>query len=191
MEARKQIATRQAQTEPIPPRELFLAFLSVSLRGFGGVLPWARRALVEEKKWLDEKEFAETLALCQFLPGPNVVNVSVVVGERRGGRKGAAAAFLGLLAAPAAIVILLGILYEHVGHWPSVQHALRGITAAAAGLVFAMAAKMARAPFARYPVSAIVATLAFCGAGALGLPLVWVLAAVTPLSLFLAWRNWI
>ncbi|MBV8576720.1 MAG: chromate transporter, partial [Acetobacteraceae bacterium] len=90
---------------------LFSGFFSTGISGFGGTLPWARRMLVEQRRWLTGPEFTDTLALCQFLPGPNVVNLSIAVGARFQGAAGALAAITGLLAAPVAIVIVLGVIY--------------------------------------------------------------------------------
>ena len=104
------------------PQALFLAFLSVGLSGFGGVLPFARRMLVDQKAWLDEAEFVETLALCQSLPGPNILNLSVVVGSRFAGVRGAFAALTGLTLAPVAIIIGLGLLMNALARraaWPA------------------------------------------------------------------------
>lgn len=171
-------------------RELFVAFLAVGLSGFGGVLPFARRALVERRGWLTETDFNETLALCQSLPGPNIVNMSVVVGSRFGGPRGALACVAGLVVAPVALVLVLATLWGRfgtVGHMPG---AIRGLAAAAAGLAAATTLKMARpilvgAPFSAGPI--IVA--AFVGVGLLRLPLPWVAPALAPLSVFLAWRR--
>src|SRR5438045_3970716 len=88
--------------------ELFVAFSIVSLSGFGGVLAWSRRMLVEIKQWMTPEEFNDAYALCQLLPGPNIINLSVVFGSRIRGAPGAAMALLGLLGPPVAIVALLG-----------------------------------------------------------------------------------
>ena len=99
------------------PRALFLVFLSIALSGFGGVLPFARRALVERRGWLTPDDFTETLSLCQSLPGPNVVNLSIVVGARACGWRGSLAAVAGLVGAPVLIVITLGVLYGRSAGW--------------------------------------------------------------------------
>ena len=124
-------------------RELFLRFTQVSLSGFGGVMPFARRMLVEERRWLSPEGFTDVLSLCQLLPGPNIVNVAVCVGARYHGVRGAVAAFAGLMAAPFFVVLALGALYTEYGHLPAVSALFRGISAAAAGLVVAMGIKMA------------------------------------------------
>src|SRR5207253_11364521 len=97
-----------------PPRtltELFTGFLAIGARSFGGVLPWAYRTMVEERRWMTQADFAETIGLCQFLPGPNISNASIVLGKRWFGFAGAVVAFLGLFALPFVWVMALGILY--------------------------------------------------------------------------------
>ena len=152
----------EAQSRP-DLRALFLGFSSVGLSGFGGVLPFARRMLVEQKRWMTPEEFNAQLGLCQFLPGPNVVNLAVVVGKRYGGVAGAIVAPLGLLAGPFAIVLLLALLYDRYGSLPIAQSMLRGIAAVGCGLLFAMAWRMGTAikdksiflPFSALTVTAI------------------------------------
>lgn len=123
-------------------RALFFGFSSVGLSGFGGVLPFARRMLVEDRRWMSAEEFNAQLGLCQFLPGPNVVNLAVVVGKRYGGLAGAIAAPCGLLAGPFLIVLLLAWLYDSYGNLPVAQGMLRGVAAVGCGLLFAMAWRM-------------------------------------------------
>lgn len=126
-------------------KDLFLGFSQIGLSGFGGVLPFARRLLVEERRWMTAEEFNTQLGLCQFLPGPNVMNLAVVVGKRYRGLAGAIAAPLGLLAGPFLIVLLLAWLYDRFGGLPVVQGMLRGIAFAGCGLLFAMAWRMGAA----------------------------------------------
>lgn len=126
-------------------KALFLGFSSVGLSGFGGVLPFARRMLVEERRWMTAEEFNAQLGLCQFLPGPNVVNLAVLVGKRQAGLAGAVVAPLGLLAGPMLIVLMLALLYDSYGNLPLVQSMLRGIAAVGCGLLFAMAWRMGMA----------------------------------------------
>jgi chromate transporter len=169
---------------------LFLAFLQIALSGFGGVLPWARRVLVERKAWLDEESFNESLALCQTLPGPNVVNLSIVVGSRFAGAAGALAAFAGLTLVPVAIVIAVGALYERFGEVGRISAAVSGLGAAAAGLVAATAAKMAQPLIRRRPwAAAPFIAAAFAAVGILRWPLPLVLAGLAPLSVAIAWRR--
>lgn len=126
-------------------RALFLGFSAVGLSGFGGVLPFARRMLVEQRRWMTADEFNAQLGLCQFLPGPNVVNLAVVVGKRYCGLAGAIVAPLGLLAGPFAIVLLLALFYDRYGSLPLAQSMLRGVAAVGVGLLFAMAWRMGMA----------------------------------------------
>jgi chromate transporter len=170
---------------PVPTsRELFVAFLGVGLTGFGGVLPWARRMLVEERRWLGADEFTDVLSLCQFLPGPNIVNVAVTVGGRFHGARGALAAVVGLMAAPFAIVVALGALYTSYGHVPAVESTIRGASAVAAGLLV----KMARTGLTRSS-AALVAAAAFGGIAIARFPLLAVLGVVAPLSVAAVWRS--
>ncbi len=181
-----------AESPAAPPRitELFLAFLGVGISGFGGVLPFARRMLVEQRRWMSAAEFTETLMLCQTLPGPNIVNVSVAVGSRFAGARGAAAAFLGLMGAPVAIVLALAVLYDRFGQVGRAPQLLLGLGAAAAGLVAATAGKLGwPLVTTRSLQGVLVAALIFVGVGLLRWPLPAVLGGVAPLSLFLAWRS--
>jgi len=113
--------------------EIFIAFSTISLSGFGGVLAWSRRMLVEQRQWMTAEEFNDAYALCQFLPGPNVVNLSVVFGRRIRGAAGAAVAFTGLLGPPFIIVLSIGFLYAYFGEIAALQRMLTGVAAAAAG----------------------------------------------------------
>src|ERR1700690_1717053 len=119
----------------IAPLELFLAFSQLALSGFGGVLPWAHRTLVERKGWLTQREFVDPLALGQLLPGPNIGNMAVMIGYRFAGCAGAAAAVAGLVGGPFAIMVAIGLAYRSYGASPLVEHALSGMSAVAAGLV--------------------------------------------------------
>ena len=169
---------------------LFLAFLAVGLSGFGGVLPFARRALVERRGWLTETDFNETLALCQTLPGPNIVNMSVVVGSRFAGPGGALACVTGLVVAPVVLVLVLAELWARFGAIGHVPGAMRGMAAAAAGLAAATTLKMARPILARAPLfSGPIVAAAFVGVGLLRLPLAWVALTLAPLSVFIAWTR--
>ena len=168
--------------------ELFRAFVLVSVSGFGGVLPWARRMIVERKRWMSEQEFNEAFALAQFLPGPNVVNFSVVFGARFGGTAGAAVALAGLLGPPVLIVSVLAYLYSVYGDTAALSRVLSGISAAALGLIFATIVKMGRPLLRRglHPAP-FIAAAAFVAVGPLHWPLPWVLLALAPVSVALAW----
>jgi chromate transporter len=168
--------------------QILVSFALISLYGFGGVLAWSRRMMVEERRWMTPEEFNDAYALCQFLPGPNIVNLSVVFGSRVRGAPGAAMALTGLLCPPIAIVSLLGLLYASYGDVAAVGQALAGVVAAAAGLLIATVAKMA-APILRDWCNPgfVVAAAAFVAVGPFGWPLPWVFAVLAPLSLGLAW----
>src|SRR5215475_4565424 len=129
--------------------QLFVAFVTVSLSGFGGVLAWTRRMIVERRQWMTPEEFNAAYSLCNFLPGPNIVNFSVVFGSRIAGAWGAVVALAGLLGPPVALVLVLGALYARFGAVEPVRRALGGIAPAAAGLMLANAAKMC-APLLRH-----------------------------------------
>ncbi len=166
---------------------LFRGFLSLGLMGFGGVLPLARRMLVEERRWLSAAEFADLLGLCQFLPGGNVINLAVAVGLRFRGVAGAAAALAGLLAAPSVVVVLLGTVYDRFGDHPAVRHAFAGLAAAAAGLLAGLAAKLVW-PLLRQPVPAGLAVLCFLAVAVFRVPLLPGLLVLAPFSVLV--RRW-
>lgn len=168
--------------------ELFRTFAAVSLSGFGGALPWARRMIIERKGWMTAEEFNEAFALSQFLPGPNVVNFSVVFGTRFGGAAGAAVALAGLMAPPLALVSAFAFLYGRFGDIDMISRILSGITAAAAGLLIAVAAKMAGPLFTkRWDWAPLIALLAFAGVALMRWPLPYVFAVLAPVSVALAW----
>ena len=176
---------REAIPQPSIP-ELFAAFFSMALHGFGGVLPWARRALVEEKRWMTAQEFNEAFAVSQFLPGANIVNFAVVYGGRLHGAAGAAVALAGLLIPPTVIVLTLGMLYARYGDAEALQRVLAGVAAAAAGLLLAIVVKMTQ-PLLREGIPGIVvAALAFAAVGLMRWPLPWVLIVMVPISIALA-----
>jgi chromate transporter len=167
---------------------LFLGFFSVGMFGFGGVLPWARRMAVEQKHWMTGTEFTELLGLCQFLPGGNIMNVTIALGARFHGIPGAVAAFVGLMAAPVASVIALGVIYDRYAQVPTVRHAFAGLAAAAAAMVLSNALKIA-APLRSRPLGLMVAAATFLAIAALRLPLAPVLVSMTALSTLLMWRT--
>ena len=173
-----------------PPRlsELFIAYALISLYGFGGVLAWSRRMMVEERRWLTPEQFNEAYALCSFLPGPNIVNFSVIFGSRVRGPLGGVTALVGLLGPPMVLIIVIGALYAHYGDLPALRRALIGVTAAAAGLIMSTVAKMALPLFRNRAVGGPVIALATFGAiGIAQWPLPIVLVVVLPISLALAW----
>ena len=165
---------------------LFLGFLKIGLSGFGGVMPFARRMIVEQQRWLTELEFLDVLSLSQFLPGPNIVNVSIIIGRRFCGVIGSIAACTGLMLMPLAIVLVLATLYEQVAHVEAVRGAVSGVSASASGLILATALKLAR-PLRHNSWQIGVCVVAFVGIALLRAPLLWVLAVLCPLSIAIAW----
>ncbi len=181
-----------AAPRPTPPPtvlELFIAFSIISLSGFGGVLYWSRRMLVEQRKWMTPAEFNDAYALCQILPGPTIVNLSVVFGRNIRGLPGAAVALVGLIGPGMAIVIFFGFLYAIFGTIDALQRMLTGVAAAAAGLVIGLTAKMAEPLFEErnWLVYALVVVV-FVTIGVLRWPVWWVLLVLIPLSIAIAWR---
>jgi chromate transporter len=174
-----------------PPRpglaELFAGFFTIGVCGFGGVLPWARWMIVEKRRWMTAAEFADLLGLCQFLPGGNIINVSIAVGARFRGMAGSAAAFVGLMAAPMAIVIALGVFYDRYSGLPMVHRAFAGLAATAAALVLATALKIAT-PLRSRPAGVAIAVVTVIAIAILRWPLAPVLVGMTALSMLLAWR---
>jgi chromate transporter len=170
---------------PTPPTslwELYWGFLSIGARSFGGVLPWAHRVMVEEKRWIAPADFAAVLALCQFLPGPNVGNVSVVLGRRWFGPLGSIVAFAGLMALPLVWVFGLVLLYAEFAASPAVRAVVTGVGIAGGGLFIGTALKLAR-PLARKPWG--IALVAGCfGVIALGRVSLF---AVLPVAILLGW----
>ncbi len=174
---------------PAPPSlaSLFLNFLSVGMFGFGGVLPWARRMIVEQRRWLTAAEFTDLLGLCQFLPGGNIMNVTIALGARFHGVAGSIAAFVGLMAGPVACVILLGVIYDRYSDLPLVRHGFAGLAAAASALVLANGLKIA-APLRFRPLGIAIAAVTFIVIAILRLPLPLALPVLAALSTLLQWR---
>ncbi|MDX9886114.1 chromate transporter [Thauera sp.] len=135
-------ATAAPRAHPASPLALFVAFSLLALQGFGGVLAVAQRELVDRRGWLTRLEFVELYAVAQLLPGPNVVNLSLMIGDRYFGLRGAFAAISGMLLAPLLVVLALAASYQQLAEYPAVAGALRGMGAVAAGLILAMALKM-------------------------------------------------
>ena len=163
---------------------LFVAFAKMSLAGFGGVLVWARRGIVDQHKWMTAEEFNETFALCHFLPGPNIVNLTFVFGSRFRGIAGGIAAFTGLLGPPALIVTVLAALYQRYGEIDALRRILAGVACAAIGLMLAVVFKMMMPLIRRRDlVGLLVLTAVFIAIGVLRLPLPTVLLVAIPASI--------
>lgn len=169
---------------------LFAGFFSVGICGFGGVLPWARRMMVERRRWLTGPEFTDLMGFCQFLPGPNVINVSVAYGARVHGPLGSLVAFAGLMTAPIGIVVLLAIAYDRFSGIPWVRAGFVGLAAAASGLVLSMAWKMA-SPLWRRPVAVGLAAITCLAVVGPRLPLPLVIAVMAPLGILAARKGWL
>lgn len=167
--------------------ELFITFSRITLSSFGGALFWARRAIVEHRGWLTEREFAECLTVGQLLPGPNVLNLTVLVGYRFGGWSGAAVSVLAYLGWPFLVVIGMGMLYQRFGALPQVQLALGGMSKVAAGLLLATVIKLAMV-LPRKLRPWLFCVLAFGAVGVLRWPLIWVVVALAPCAVFLSWK---
>src|SRR5712692_10737221 len=167
---------------------LFVAFAKISLAGFGGVLVWARRGIVDQHRWMTADQFNETYALCHFLPGPNVVNLSVVFGSRFRGIPGSIAAFAGLLGPPVVIVTILAALYARYGEIDALRRILAGVSCAAVGLLLSAVFRMMMPLIKRRDLIGLVILAAvFVAIGLLRLPLPAVLLVAIPLSIAIAY----
>ena len=187
-------ATPLATDRPRPqsPRDLFFSFTWLALQGFGGVLAIVQRDIVEKKKWLTPDEFLEDSAVAQVLPGPNVVNLAVMIGDRYFGLRGAAAALAGMLTVPLFVILALAVLYAHYAGNPQVAGALRGMGAVAAGLITATGVKLIPA-LRRLPLglglSLAIVAVVFAAIAGLRIPLGWVLIVVGGAACVETWRR--
>ena len=176
-----------ARLDAISRWDLFASFLKMGLLGFGGVLPWARRVIVDERRWLTDREFVEVIGLCQVLPGPNIVNFAVVFGARNRGAVGALLAVAALLFVPVVVMLLIAMFYEQVAGNPWVRDAIAAASAAAAGLILGTAARLfvqARPPLR----GMLTGGAAFVLVGILHLPLFWVIVALIAVAVVAEWR---
>ena len=177
---------------PRSKSELFIAFTWLALQGFGGVLAVAQRELVERLRWLSKEQFVELLSLSQVLPGPNVINLSLMFGDRHFGWRGALVAVAGMLAAPLVIVLALAALYLQFSSVPQVAAALRGMGAVASGLILATALKLTptlkRNPMGLWPSGLIMVSSALA-IGWLRWPLVWVVLGLGAAGFVWAWHR--
>ncbi len=172
--------------------DVFFTFNRLSLQGFGGVLAVAQRELVERQRWLSREQFLELLAVGQVLPGPNVVNMSMMIGHRFFGLSGALAGLAGMLAVPLLIVLLLASVYGHFDSHPAVHGALRGMGAVSSGLVLATAIKLLGSLRSSALGVGMASALGLAAAAAVGLahwPLWWVVVGLGSLAVALAWRR--
>lgn len=181
-----------AHPQPTSPTDLFLSFTWLALQGFGGVLAVVQRELVERKRWLTRDEFIDDWAVAQIMPGPNVVNLSLMVGSRYFGLKGALAALAGMLCVPLVMVLLLALLYAHYAAHPGVAGALRGMGAVSAGLIAATGLKLAGALTGNVlglRVCAVLGVLCFVAIAVLRWPLVYVLLGLGGVAGMMAYRK--
>ncbi|ADX46183.1 Chromate transporter [Paracidovorax avenae ATCC 19860] len=183
---------RPARPAPRDCRELFWSFTWLALQGFGGVLAVVQRELVDRKGWLTNEEFIEDWAVAQILPGPNVVNLAVMVGDRYFGWRGALSALAGMLLLPLLVLLCLAVAYARFSTHPAVAGALRGMGAVAAGLVAGVALRMAVA-LRTHPLGAAggaaLAALTFVAMAVLQWPLAVVLLAIGGAACALTWRK--
>lgn len=172
--------------------DLFVSFTWLALQGFGGVLAIVQREMVEKKRWLTADEFLEDWAVAQVLPGPNVINLALMIGDRYFGLRGAVAAVAGMLAVPLVVILALAVLYAHYAGNPQVAGALRGMGAVAGGLIAATGIKLIPA-LRKHPLGFGVClgfvALVFGAIAFARIPLGWVLLAVGGVACVWTWRK--
>ena len=177
---------------PASLTELFIAFTTLALQGFGGVLAIAQRVLCEDRRWLTRDEFVEILAVGQVLPGPNVVNVSLMIGDRFFGWRGAVVALTGMLAVPLVVVLVLAALYMEFAQIPAVAGALKGMGAVAAGMVVGTALKLTPVlrtnPMGK-TACLLIGALGFACIALMRWPLIWVLPVLGLVACAFAWTR--
>lgn len=180
------------RAQPRSPGDLFLSFTWLALQGFGGVLAVVQRELVEKKRWMTTEEFVEDWAVAQIMPGPNVLNLSVMMGDRYFGLRGALAAATGLLAVPLLVVLALALVYAQYADLPAVQGALRGMGAVAAGLITATGLRLMRAVrhhVLGIPMCIALGVLSFIPIALLHWPLIYVLLGLGGSACVLTYRK--
>lgn len=178
--------------QPSSKTDLFVTFTLLALQGFGGVLAITQHILCERKRWLSREQFVEILAVGQVLPGPNICNVALMIGDRFFGWRGAFAALAGMMLVPAAIVLLITMIYARFADVPAVAGALRGMGAVSAGLIVGTAFRLTGAlrtnPMG-VPVCAILGLVMFSAVALLRWPLAWVLLGVGVPACAFAWTR--
>jgi chromate transporter len=176
---------------PTSNADLFLSFNWLALQGFGGVLAVVQRELVEKKKWLTLEEFVEDWSVAQILPGPNVINLALMIGGKHFGWRGALSALAGLLLVPTILVLIIASAIAGVADSGAMQGALRGMGAVSAGLIMATGIKMLPA-LKTNPMGLVaciaLAIITFFAIAIWRLPLSWVLLTLGPLASLWAWR---
>jgi len=183
--------TDETPARPRSCSDLFMAFTLLALQGFGGVLAVVQRELVEKRRWLTREQFIEDWAVAQIMPGPNVVNLSMMIGGRHFGLRGAMAALAGMLAAPLVVVLVLAALYGSLARTPAAEGALRGMGAVSAGLITATGLKLVGA-LEKNPMGlsacVVLAALTFVAIALLRWPLAWVLLGLGGVGCVIAYR---
>ena len=178
--------------QPRDCADLFWSFTWLALQGFGGVLAVVQRELVEKKRWMTNDEFVEDWAVAQIMPGPNVVNLSIMIGERYFGLRGAVAALAGMLTFPLILVLAVAVVYAQFASQPAVAGALRGMGAVAAGLIAGMGLKLS-STLRKHPLGLAVCVglvaLTVIAMAVLRWPLFWTLPSVGLLACVLTWRK--
>ncbi|MDB5770738.1 MAG: chromate transporter [Burkholderia sp.] len=184
--------TAADRPHPKSPTDLFLSFTILALQGFGGVLAIVQHELVEKKRWMTRDEFVEDWSVAQIMPGPNVVNMALMIGGRYFGLRGAMAALAGLMTLPLVLVLLLAMVYAHFADHPGVAGALRGMAAVAAGLIAATGLKLLSTlkthPLG-VPISIAFFIATFAGIALLRIPLPYVLFGLGPIACALVYRR--
>lgn len=179
-------------SKPASPGDLFVSFTGIALQGFGGVVAIIQRELVDRRRWLTPEEFVEEWAVAQIMPGPNVINLALMIGARHFGLRGALAAMAGLITVPLLLVLLLGYVYARYGSHPNLAGALRGMGAVAAGMIIAtglrLAAALRSSPLG-IPLCGVLGAATFVAIALLRWPLVYVLLVLGSIGCVIAYRR--
>lgn len=181
-----------ARPQPQSLSELFWSFTLLAMQGFGGVVAIVQRELVDKKQWMTPAEFVEEWAVAQVMPGPNVVNLAMVIGNRFFGLRGALCALAGMLTFPLILLLLLAILYSQVAQHSGVAGSLRGMSAVAAGMIIASGLRLIPT-LQKHPLGwvlcALIALLCFIGIAIFHFPLVFILLLLGGCSSTLVYRQ--
>ncbi len=178
--------------QPTSLSDLFWSMTWLALQGFGGVLAVVQRVLVDEKRWLTNEEFIEDWAVAQILPGPNVVNLALMIGDRYFGLRGGLAALAGILTFPLLVVLVVAALFASVADMPMAQGALKGMGAVSAGLIAAVGLRLISALKANVMSAGVciaLAAMTFIAIAMLKIPLIWVLLGLGSTASYWAYRQ--
>jgi chromate transporter len=181
-----------SRPKPSSPSDLFWTMTWLALQGFGGVLAVVQRVLVDEKRWLTNEEFIEDWAVAQILPGPNVVNLALMIGDRYFGLRGGMAALAGMLTFPLLVVLVVAALFASVADTTVAQGALRGMGAVSAGLIAAVGLKLITALKTNVMSTSVciaLAAMTFVAIAILKIPLIWVLLCLGSAATYWAYRQ--